>query len=459
MKQQEYEKYRFDHFAEAGEKIFLKESLFRQGELLHNHDFAEITYISEGRGGYFENGASVNVQAGDFLFVSVSDMHRFEPLTRDFAWINCCFRPSVLLQGMDIQHSGADLLQRFDPECMIKPISVKLKDAGKLLKIMLEEYRQKNKGYQEILRAELEALLLKYAFACRRGRNSARSDISREDLIALVSSYYTRGVIIPNAPSETVANQIHISPKYFSTFFKRKVGMTFSEFKKKLRMEQAAIQLLSSDANIGVIMDYCGYTSSKLFYSDFKHRYGMTPAQFRKHPVDVSHVSFLSNITGWVGLPEIWRQTPEGMHALNIDQTVFAVGGTCVNEPCAFKYSVSCSFDGQGFGLLFGIKEFFNASKLQQNYSGIIIDSGKQEVSIIVQGKKAGSRLLLENETVPGFIHELEIEYNPETGFLSWSLNQIQFCRLYTGPEAVTGNVGFAAIKAECMVKTALFKS
>ena len=40
MKQQEYEKYRFDHFAEAGEKIFLKESLFRQGELLHNHDFA-----------------------------------------------------------------------------------------------------------------------------------------------------------------------------------------------------------------------------------------------------------------------------------------------------------------------------------------------------------------------------------------------------------------------------------
>ena len=448
--------YRFEDFAEPGEQIFLKESLYKQGELSHDHDFAEITYIKDGSGVCFENGEAVNVRAGDFLLTSLSDTHRFEPESRDFSWINCCFRPAFLFPELTGQHSGAELVRFLDPECTFKHISIRVGGADKLLKLMLEEYRQKAPGYQEVLRAELTALLLKYVNANRLQPRERRPEISREALMALVASYYTGGVVEPNVPAETVAQQIHVSTKYFSTFFKRKVGMTFCEFKKKLRIEQAAVQLRSTDANIGVIMGYCGYSSSKLFYKDFKRRYGMTPAQFRRSAVNISHESFLTNIAGWTKLPDIWRLTDDGFQAFDTGQPVFAVGSTCINDSRPFTYTVSARFDGNSFGLLFGVKEYFSAAQLQKCFSGMFIVPEKQEVQVTVCDETLGSRLLLDHEKTAGLVHELELKYAPETGTAAFALNKIQICRLQLAPEAITGNLGIAAFSAECTVKSAI---
>lgn len=70
--------------------------------------------------------------------------------------------------------------------------------------------------------------------------------------------------------------------KYFSAFFRSKVGMGFSRWIRDLRCEQAADALRNADCSILHAARVGGFSDIRTFERAFKHHFGLSPAAFRK---------------------------------------------------------------------------------------------------------------------------------------------------------------------------------
>lgn len=78
------------------------------------------------------------------------------------------------------------------------------------------------------------------------------------------------------------ANAVFLSPKYLSRIFKEFTGVTFSEYKLKIKTEKAKELLTGSGLNVNQISDKLGYENVESFIRQFKKLAGATPTEYRK---------------------------------------------------------------------------------------------------------------------------------------------------------------------------------
>jgi len=79
-----------------------------------------------------------------------------------------------------------------------------------------------------------------------------------------------------------LAERFHFNKSYFSELFKREVGINFSQYLNKVRVENAKNLLKYSDLPVQEISELAGYRNLAYFISIFKKRTGVSPAKFRK---------------------------------------------------------------------------------------------------------------------------------------------------------------------------------
>jgi len=85
-----------------------------------------------------------------------------------------------------------------------------------------------------------------------------------------------------NLTLDEVASFIGLNPTYFSILFKKEIGLNFSLYINKLRIEQAKHLLKTSGMPLVAIADETGFESQSYFSKVFKKLTGTTPKQFRE---------------------------------------------------------------------------------------------------------------------------------------------------------------------------------
>lgn len=81
---------------------------------------------------------------------------------------------------------------------------------------------------------------------------------------------------------DLLADKLHITPGYLSTYFKSKTGQNFSDYLNTMRMQQAKVMLQSPQYKIKDIAAKVGYQNVNSFIRMFKRYAGITPGEYRR---------------------------------------------------------------------------------------------------------------------------------------------------------------------------------
>ena len=76
-----------------------------------------------------------------------------------------------------------------------------------------------------------------------------------------------------------LAEEVHMNPYYFSSFFKKSTGKNFKDYVNQIRLKHAVTLLLDTDKKV---YEIAMNGDARAFNDAFQRAYGETPAGYRK---------------------------------------------------------------------------------------------------------------------------------------------------------------------------------
>lgn len=289
-----------ERFFQTGESVYIHKSseVPEYVGVFHRHAYIEIVYVLSGEAVHYVGDQKVKAMKGDLFIVEYNTPHAFvenRDCPQRFEAYDLMFTPDFidtsLLGYRTFQHLACSSLfyslvpeeRDFGPDLHLYDAG--FQDFGELFGRIFREYREKKKGYCEIIRAYVTELLVKTLRAMdereeKREKGSALSVRQTQYLEMAVD--YLRAHYNTPVRLEELAMKSFLSKSYFGKLFKDLVGMGFSEYLQKLRIDEVCKQLQDSNMPVAEIANRCGFHDMKYFYLAFKRATGKTPGAYRK---------------------------------------------------------------------------------------------------------------------------------------------------------------------------------
>ena len=98
-----------------------------------------------------------------------------------------------------------------------------------------------------------------------------------QNVLQYIHTHYHEGLSL-----KTLGQQFHVNAIYLGQLFQKEVGVVFSEYLNRYRLEKAKELLKSTHYKAGEIGKKVGYSDTTYFYKQFKKIVGTTPSEWRK---------------------------------------------------------------------------------------------------------------------------------------------------------------------------------
>jgi len=102
---------------------------------------------------------------------------------------------------------------------------------------------------------------------------------NRKEVIRQVQQYVTDH--LKHANLQEIAAHVYLNPSYLSKIYKLETGEGISEFIYRLRMEQAAHLLRTTNLKVYEVAEQLGYQKTSYFIKLFKDKYQCTPQEYK----------------------------------------------------------------------------------------------------------------------------------------------------------------------------------
>ncbi len=110
--------------------------------------------------------------------------------------------------------------------------------------------------------------------------NNVLTDEVRNEYFKKIINYINQN-FFKDISIRSLAQDFVINPNYISQLFRKELGMTFTDYITKMRMNYAKELLQKTEYSQGEIAAKCGYSDYFYFIRVFKKTTGVTPGQFR----------------------------------------------------------------------------------------------------------------------------------------------------------------------------------
>ena len=213
--------------------------------------------VIEGEGVYTCEGHAHPISRGCVFFLRAGDEFSVLPTTQ----LKYCY---VSFQG----RRAEEYLQRL----RVFPDSCTFERYERLIPFWLEAHEMAEEGNIDLFS---EAVLL-YTLGVLKPQHGAKSDAT--DLVAeLTQSEFTD----PDLSITVIAARLGYDAKYLSSLFKRKRGISYTAYLRDLRLRHAAGLIMSGYYSLREVAYMSGYNDYKYFSTEFKKAMGVSPSEYQ----------------------------------------------------------------------------------------------------------------------------------------------------------------------------------
>ncbi len=141
-----------------------------------------------------------------------------------------------------------------------------------------DPYKELAIGAQK--REEFVEKVIRLSCRMHEAMNQERDNTTKK-VILEAKQYIQEHYQNPDLSVEAMCRQLHMSPAYFSTVFKKETGQTYIAYLTEVRLEKAVELLNTTKDKTYVIAQKVGYQEQNYFSYVFKKRFGVSPTRYR----------------------------------------------------------------------------------------------------------------------------------------------------------------------------------
>ncbi len=243
----------------------------------HNHSDFEICYLSSGTGKQVIGSDEIKLRSGDILVLHPRVTHY---QTEDGISQNLT-KYSIRLSINDGAGHGANALRRIlDGVTHLHDNSFTL---APLFNRLWKEVSDRRPGYFNYLQALCTSILIELL----RLTGEDTSEIFETDESKYTSYWrdkldrFLHQRFADDIRLEDLAEEIALSPRHASRMITKEYGMSFIQKLTEIRLDNAKYLLRHTNRDMENISAACGFQSYSYFTTCFKKNVGITPGQYR----------------------------------------------------------------------------------------------------------------------------------------------------------------------------------
>ena len=256
-------------------------------DTFHWHSYFEITYVQEGQGNYSVNGQEYMMKPGDIIIFNNVEAHGWKLMGEDMKLLVMIFSPEFVAEKLSVFDSeylkpfverGSNFKNRIGSE---EPVSHEIR---KGIREIYAEWQQQKEGYPLMIKANilriLTMLIHTYQDESKSGEmlKEKKSAMKRlEQAISYIDHHYSEKITL-----DEVAAAAYMSSNYFSSYFRKVTGISFSEYVTRIRISHARELLRDTDKSVTEIAMECGFHNISNFYRLYKKQVGKPPRDEKK---------------------------------------------------------------------------------------------------------------------------------------------------------------------------------
>lgn len=235
---------------------------------IHWHNFFELEIVTKGSGEVSCNTKKYPIKPGMVSLLTPLDFHEYS-ITSETDIINIQFFADTLHE--EVQSFLSKL-----KENVIYVLTEFLAPVITLCKL-LDENRYHGTTGELYASSILDAILFSFKNEFKTtSLDNKRSSITIQKALTYINSNFKN-----NPRMSDVANYLFINESYFSDLFKKKMGESYKNYVKKLKLNYASNLIVHTQLPISAIASESGYNSPSHFNKEFKEMFGISPVAMR----------------------------------------------------------------------------------------------------------------------------------------------------------------------------------
>ena len=264
------------------DKIFAWRELREEGFVMpspHCHTFFELFYVESGACSFFIGNNVYDLHEGDFMLIPPQVFH----YTR-YPY-GACRRCNVFFRAGDVGERVKEALpqgEKFFGQIRIFQVPEAYRgQIAELIAGMAREEKICDSLSEPILETLLQQLFL---LCCRECTflEDMPEDIHTTDREIVLAAQFIGQHYMDDISAADIAKAAGYSPNYLSRKFREAAGIGVHEYLMFIRLQRAALELVSTDDSVTEIALRCGFSDGNYFKDAFKKKYGVTPSKYRK---------------------------------------------------------------------------------------------------------------------------------------------------------------------------------
>ena len=269
-------------------RLFTSSAQPRKNNLrIHYHTMIEISLILRGNGLYKTGNAVYSIEQGDIFFFRPNEAHCITDIEESgMELLNLHIAPYYLYTNFQ-NALNTNYIKILASNFPLKSNKIndtlpceQIEELKSLILSICREFEQKQNDYATLVNNYISAILILFSRTYKNIQFSKSEKQNYQKLlhaIRYIDTHYKEDVTLDN-----LAKKVAYSRCYFSSIFKKCMGMSIWDYISIKRIEEALTLIKPTDKNITDIALECGFNNPANFNKLFKKYTNVTPKVFRK---------------------------------------------------------------------------------------------------------------------------------------------------------------------------------